>query len=170
VFSPIPLYNFFNWAFAGLFGYLIHWWVWALLGLAAAIAVFLLLPALVPERLRVLLAAAAFSIGAIISAGSWGINHGIHTERISWELKVAKERKRLANEAAQQLAAEAERAANAELESLELRKQLDALLNAPAPDPSKPATVTPDGMVVFDEPFVNGLRALGTSKSRARKR
>lgn len=116
-----------NWAsvaFTWAFGVIVPWWAWAAVGLAGGIAVFILLPAVTPERLRAFLAMVVFSIGAIISAGSWGIDYGVGTERAAWLIKLedlktgirAAERLEIAKEQLRQKqAAEASASRNKEL-------------------------------------------------------
>lgn len=146
-----------SWFIAGLFGYVIPFWVWALVGLAAAIAVFVFLPVLVPERIRMAICGLVFTLGAILSAGSWGIDHGISIERVKWERIVANEKLRLKLEAESNLQREQQRADSAELQSKILRGQLDAILSDTAPI-SQPASV--DCPPAVAEPTARRLRDL----------
>lgn len=138
---------YFNWGLASVFGYVIPWWFWALVGLAAAISVFMLLPVAIPERLRTIAASIVLSIGLCISAGSWGLDHGIHTERMKWERTVAQEKLRLKLEAQRELSNEQKRTADAEAHSKSLKEQLDAIIveASQTPDaPSCPGVVIPE--------------------------
>lgn len=119
---------YLHWAYAGLFGYIVQWWFWGAVGLAGAIAAFILLPAVVPSRLRLLISGAILMVGFMVAAGSWGMARGIATEREYWDREVAKEKLRLQGEARRNLEEEQARTASAENTSAKLKGQLDDLL------------------------------------------
>lgn len=142
-----------SWAFAGLFGLVVPWWAWGLIGLAASIATFLFVPALVPERMRLALSGLVLMLGAILSAGSWGIVHGVHLERSKWEVKAARERLRLQMNSSRVIKNEMRRTAEAKAASEDLQRQLKELLEDDTPE--EPAACAPP---IIPESFARSVR------------
>jgi hypothetical protein len=110
-----------------IMGIVFPWWSYAAVGVAGAIALFLLLPAGVPTTLRQFLAMAALCAGVCVSAYAMGRHEGQDFERELWTRKIEAERARLAEGFTDQLTKEQRRAQEAEQAMADLRKQIEGI-------------------------------------------
>ena len=145
-------------AFTWLFGVVVPWWAWAGVGLAGGMAVYLLLPALTPDKLRSFLAMLVVSAGAIISAGSWGIDFGVHQERDVWVLRNNDAKATIINRLGAVKDLEDLNGKAATAATLNLQAAVNALLQEQPKDTSGPSCLDPQS--VLDDRFVDGLSDL----------
>jgi hypothetical protein len=110
-----------------IMGMIVPWWAYAVAGVAAGIAAFILIPPAVPTSLRQLAAMALISIGVCISAYSMGRHFGEDHEREVWTRRIEAEKARLAEGFTDQLTKEQRRAQEAEQASADLRKELERI-------------------------------------------
>jgi hypothetical protein len=136
-----------------IMGMIVPWWAYAVAGVAAGIAAFLLLPAGVSLQLRQFAAMALISAGVCISAYSMGRHFGEDFEREVWTRKIEAERVRLAAGFTDQLIKEQRRAQEAEQAQAELLAQIKEI-NTSADKVDKPDDI------VVPEPIARSLSNL----------
>lgn len=133
-----------QWAQAGLFGWVVPWWLWVVAGGALAVVVAVM----VPGRLGMGLAILPLIIGGDIGFYSLGNANGIALERQTWERREAATVNRLREEAQVSLTFEQSRREAAEASSRELSQKLDEVLSA---------LPTDDGTIVVPEHIARQL-------------
>lgn len=74
----------FSWLFASIFGYVIPWWFYPLMGAILAAACFVILPFGVDGSMRLFIAQCVLAIGVCLGALSWGVSYGIGIENARW--------------------------------------------------------------------------------------
>lgn len=155
-----------------VFGLVVPWWAWALMGLSGAAAVWLLLPSAVSlwgvslklDRAHDALAAAVLAVGLVASSVSWGIEYGTAVANEGWERERAAEVRRLEEGLKAETAVEAQRANNAEDYAKFLAGELQDVLDQKSP--TSEGLCPPDAIAV-PRGTVDSVRSWTTRRPRS---
>lgn len=155
-----------KWAWAGLFGIVIAWWVWTLIAIGIAIAALVMLPGRAGQGL----AALALIAGMCISAFAFGNDFGSNLEAQRWQRMMQAESMRLMEEAEQGVAQERLRTAAAEQERDSMKGTVDELTEAAEKAERERPAGSPPPSVCVPESVARGLRDWTGRRARGGRR